>query len=737
MRLLYNIPPFLTLCCFACLTYLSVMHVRKNRISRIFTVICIIGVFLYIDILIIFNCKSAETALFVSRLDHIFVVYLIPLYIHFFHEYLNIPGRRWLVRSVYIFSFLLMCFAPTPWLIAEMHRHAFGYFGKGGPLYILMGVVAAVAITYGLILIHKAILQETQSILKNRLKYVFCGFGLLGLLICMNTLPLLGYDVYPLGNFSFIPLSIFAFGLFRYDLLDMGILIRKSMIYSLLTITLTGMYALLVTIINMTASDTQSADSVYFPLFFFVVVSVIFGPVNTRIQVLVDRYFFKGRYDYRTTIKQLSQTITTVLDLKQIAALLVETVSRSMQVRHCSIYLLNESSQPSFERCQYDGDESSLPKVLDADTALAAWLKRHHQPLQKGPIMLQSEDPQLHRVHADMERLDSAVVFPMVFENSINGFLAIGDKKSGDIFAAEDMDLLETLANQSSLSIENAKSYHQAEELNRHLEEKVAERTLALQTALSEKDKAMEQLVRSESLAAIGTLVAGTAHELNNPLASAMSLIQSAVEDLSAPDVDSALISAIADDLAFSEKELIRAKTIVDSLLGLSRQTQTYTEAIDLNVVIEDALQVLKNLYKHQNITIDRQYAENLPAVYGNFAELGQVILNIIQNAIQATAPLGGTIYLKTEVDTPHSRVIFECEDTGPGIPDAIRQDIFKPFFTTKPAGQGTGLGLYICHGIVERHGGILTIEKSHGNGARFVVKLPFSSNTQKEIKEK
>jgi len=733
MRLLYNIPPFLTLCCFAFLTYLSIMHVRKNRISRIFTVICILCVFLYIDILIIFNTQSSETALFVSRLDHIFVVYLFPLYIHFFHEYLNIPGRRWLIRSFYIFSFVLMFFTQTPWFIADMQRHAFGYFGIGGPLYILMGVASAIAIPYGLVLIHTAISQETQSILKNRLKYVFCGFGLLGLLISMNTLPLLGYAVYPLGNFSFIPLSIFAFGLFRYDLLDMGILIRKSMIYSLLTITLTGMYALLVTVINMTVSDTQAADSVYFPLFFFVVVSVIFGPVNTRIQLLVDRYFFKGRYDYRTTIKQLSQTITTVLDLKQIAALLVDTISRSMQVRHCSIYLSNDSSLPSFERCQIDGEDSRLPKVIDADTALVAWMKRHHQPLQKGPLMLQSEDPLLHEVYTDIERMDSAVVFPMMFENSVNGFLAIGDKKSGDIFAAEDMDLLETLANQSSLSIENARSYHQVEELNRHLEEKVAERTLALQTALSEKDKAMEQLVRSESLAAIGTLVAGTAHELNNPLASAMSLIQSAVEDLSTPDVDPALISAIVDDLAFSEKELIRAKTIVGSLLGLSRQTQTYTEAIDLNVVIEDALQVLNNLYKHQHITIDRQYAENLPAVYGNFAGVGQVVLNIIQNAIQATTPGGGTIYLKTEVDIRHDQVIFECEDTGPGIPDAIRQDIFKPFFTTKPAGQGTGLGLYICHGIVERHGGMLTIEKSHGKGARFVVKFPFKLNVPKQ----
>jgi two-component system NtrC family sensor kinase len=323
-----------------------------------------------------------------------------------------------------------------------------------------------------------------------------------------------------------------------------------------------------------------------------------------------------------------------------------------------------------------------------------------------------------------MESLRAAVVFPMIFENTLNGFLTIGDKKSGDLFLAEDMDLLETLTIQSSLSIENARSYQKIDDLNKNLEEKVAERTVELQSALTEKEKAMELLIRSESLAAIGTLVAGTAHEMNNPLASAMSLIQSTLEDLSARN-GTPLNTAIMDDLEFAGKELARAKAIVGSLLGLSRQTQTYTEAIDLNAVVKDALQVMRNIYKNQKIAISEQYAEDLPLVTGNFAGLGQVILNIIQNAIQAAAPTSGTIFMKTDIDSAHHQVIFECEDTGPGIPDAIRQDIFKPFFTTKAVGKGTGLGLYICHGIVERHGGTLTLEKSHGKGARFVVKLP------------
>lgn len=723
MKLLYSIPPFLSLCCFVFLAFLSVSRGRKNRINRLFTVICVLGTFLYIDILIIFNCESSRTALFVSRLDHFFIIYFIPLYIHFFHAYLKIPDRIWLVRSAYVFAFILMCFTPTPWFIADMQRHAFGYFGIGGPLYILVGIGSACATAYVLMLIRRAILLETQSILKNRLKYVFCGFGILGLLIGMNTLPLLGYAVYPLGNFSFIPLSIFAVGLFRHDLLDMGILIRRSVIYSLLTLTLTLLYALILTGINMIVSDRASV-SPYFPLFFFIMVSVVFGPVKTRIQNLVDRYFFKGRYEYRKTIKQLSQTISAVLDIGQIADLLVETISNSMQVSHCCMYVSDEATPPAYVRCRNNGNSPLPPDVIAGNSALVVRMKHRKKPIKKNPQMLQSEDALTRQIFEELESIRAEVVFPMIFENTLNGFLAIGNKKSGDLFQAEDMDLLETLVNQSSLSIENARSYRKIEDLNKNLEKKVAERTLELQTALIEKEKAMELLIRSESLAAIGTLVAGTAHELNNPLASAMSLIQSTLESLPAQN-ETPLDSVIQDDLVFAGKELARARDIVNSLLGLSRQTRNDTDAVDLNIVVKDALQVLRNLYKNQKIEISEQYAEELPFIGGNFAALGQVALNIIQNAIQATGPGSGSIFLKTSVDRNRHQVIFECEDTGPGIPDAIRQDIFKPFFTTKAVGTGTGLGLYICHDIVERHGGTLTLEKSHGKGARFVVKLP------------
>jgi two-component system NtrC family sensor kinase len=331
-----------------------------------------------------------------------------------------------------------------------------------------------------------------------------------------------------------------------------------------------------------------------------------------------------------------------------------------------------------------------------------------------------------------MNKLNAEITLPMIFKDNLNGFIVIGEKISGDLFSQEDIDLLETLSSQSALAIENARSYKLINDLNKSLEIKVEERTLALKEALSEKERTQEQLIRSESLAAIGQLVAGVAHELNNPLTSVTSLIQTAIEDFEHGDAKNPPDEDLIDDLKFADKELAKAKSIVASLLGLSRQTHTFSEAVNLNSVIKDALRILYNQYKYHDFDIVEKYASDLPTIQGNFANLGQVALNIIQNAVQAVIEMKGTIRLTTWLDNDKGEVVFSCEDTGPGIPQSFRRDIFKPFFTTKEVGKGTGLGLYICHEIIQRHGGALTLVDKDETGTEFEVRLP----VKEEFKE-
>ena len=181
----------------------------------------------------------------------------------------------------------------------------------------------------------------------------------------------------------------------------------------------------------------------------------------------------------------------------------------------------------------------------------------------------------------------------------------------------------------------------------------------------------------------------------------------------------------IVPDLLLAGRELTRAKTIIASLLGLSRQTRTYSEKVDLDAVIIDAVRVLKNQFKPTCPPISTTLNGSLPRITGNYAGLGQVAVNLVKNALQAAAQVDGKVRLSTYYDPQGHQVVFSCQDTGPGITPEVRNDMFKPFFTTKEVGEGSGLGLYICHEIIQKHNGCIGIKSQPGKGAHFQVKFP------------
>ena len=244
--------------------------------------------------------------------------------------------------------------------------------------------------------------------------------------------------------------------------------------------------------------------------------------------------------------------------------------------------------------------------------------------------------------------------------------------------------------------------------------------------ALLEKERTQEQLIQSESLAAIGQLAAGIAHELNNPLASASSLIQTDLELIQEQAEMREIDKSLLEDLTYARKELNKTKSIVKSILDLSRQTQTYQEEVNMNAVIDDALQVLYNQYKSLDVQIDKKYDPELPKINGNFSNLGQVLINIIKNALQALPDGRGKITLSTSYRQKPKNVVVECRDTGIGIPPEMMKDIYKPFFTSKEVGKGTGLGLYVSHEIIKKHKGEIRIDSREGAGTTVTILLPY-----------
>ena len=726
MQILYSIPPLLTAVLLVALAMVTFVLNRKPRAHRIFILLCLLGSLLNVDILIQLNVASRDFALRASRLLHLGHPFLPALFIHFFHAYLDIKSRRWLAWTAYAWAFMLAAVSQGDLLVAAMYRWAFGFAAQGGALYPMMALGSAFAVLYNLVLLLRAIAEERRSVQKNRLKYMLAGFGTLSLLTCLNILGRFGYPLYPPGNFGFIPLAIFAAGIFKYDLLDMGLLIRKSVLYTALTALVTLICAALIVLIQTLFKATPFYDSPLLPASLLALIVFVFGPLKSKVQLFVDRRFAKRRYNYQQTIKQASRTISSVLDFEKITRLLEQTIIDAMQVDHCALYLSNQDrGRYTLYAFAGSGAASENVSALSKDAALVDSLEQTEGPVARQQVLARRPTESVKNLLAAMDALNAEVVLPLVFKASLNGFLVLGEKRSGEIYSRDDLDLLVILGHQSAVALENGRAYAALNALNRDLETKVAERTEDLEHALREKERTQEQLVRSESLASLGELVAGVAHELNNPLASVTSLVQSTIEDLEAWESRRVPVAEIIDDLYFADKELLRAKSIVSSLLGLARQTQTYEERVDLNAVVRDALRVLDNRHKDEQLRIKTQFEPDLPAIEGNFANLGQVVINIINNAFQAVDSLDGEINIYTRFEKQARQVVFVCQDNGPGIDDEIREDVFKPFFTTKPVGEGTGLGLYICHSIVARHGGIIDLQPADAHGTVATIRLP------------
>jgi two-component system NtrC family sensor kinase len=228
------------------------------------------------------------------------------------------------------------------------------------------------------------------------------------------------------------------------------------------------------------------------------------------------------------------------------------------------------------------------------------------------------------------------------------------------------------------------------------------------------------RLMESDRLAAVGELVAGVAHEVNNPLSSISAFAQLLLRD-------SDLSPTQRESIEVIRSETMRASQVVKDLLAFARRSEPQRVPIDLNGVVARTLRMGQYQFVESSVRVEQELAPDLPAVLGDARQLQQVCLNLITNAVQAMAPLGGgTLVLRTT--RAGDDVLLEIQDTGPGISASARAHIFEPFFTTKTEGEGTGLGLSVSYGIVSAHAGKIEVVSTGLEGTLFRVSLPAAS---------
>jgi len=242
-----------------------------------------------------------------------------------------------------------------------------------------------------------------------------------------------------------------------------------------------------------------------------------------------------------------------------------------------------------------------------------------------------------------------------------------------------------------------------------------------------ERQKAVsdEISIESSKLAALGKMAAGIAHEVNNPLAVIGEKAGWLKDLLATEDIShSRHYQEFADAVNKIEYQVVRAKTVTHRLLGFARRMEPVSERVNVNSVVNESLDFLENEARYRNIEIQTDYFQNLPLITSDSAQLQQVFLNILNNAIDAIGK-DGKIIIKTKHLTKNQEIAVEFADNGPGIPKDMLHKIFDPFFTSKEVGKGTGLGLSISYGIVEKLGGRILVASEEGQGTTFTIYLP------------
>ena len=252
------------------------------------------------------------------------------------------------------------------------------------------------------------------------------------------------------------------------------------------------------------------------------------------------------------------------------------------------------------------------------------------------------------------------------------------------------------------------------------LEHKVEKRTEELR-------EAENQLFQSEKLASLGKLAAGVAHEINSPLTGVLTYSSLLLKEKKDKDPEK-------EDLEVIVNETNRCKKIVKGLLDFARQTEPDKAISDINEVIEKSIDLISHQASMQSIKIEKKIKPKIPRIMIDKGQIQQVFINILLNAIEAM-PHGGTLSISSGIEGQMVTVGFT--DTGAGIPEENMRKIFDPFFTTKKQGRGTGLGLSVSYGIIERHRGRLEVKSQVGKGTTFTIKLPIDEKTPQTGKKR
>jgi len=398
-------------------------------------------------------------------------------------------------------------------------------------------------------------------------------------------------------------------------------------------------------------------------------------------------------------LNSIGQTLTESMDLTDSIHRTLRQMAELFHLDASSLYLFEEATR-ALRRIAAVGHRSDLGRRLPP-VSVQPELLQHIKAVHATFLSTQGLPlPAVIREAQRNEGLVSAFVVILWSKDRVIGGLVVGSRTPRE-FSPADINLLIAVGSQISNAIDRNTLYEETRQAYENLR------------------RTQEQLLHSEKMAAVGQLISGVAHELNNPLTAILGYSQLLISSCQLPP----------QGVEYSDKlykQAQRTHRIVQNLLSFARQHKPERIAVQLNQILQDTMALRDYDLRMSNIRVHFDLSADLPTTAADPHQLQQVFLNLVNNAVDAILENSndGDLWIRTEAQG--DRMLIEFTDNGPGVKEASR--VFDPFYTTKPVGKGTGLGLSICYGIITEHGGTIRVRNVQPRGASFTIELPYQS---------
>lgn len=649
--------------------------------------------------------NGAELAMIWEKTAIVMVLGVSVLFYHFSLLYSRSKAPKALLPAFYLMWVLFAGLSIGGQVISQIEEVTLfgGYVGwaarftKAGILYLVLGYVPATLGMYNLVLNYRETRSPEE---KNRILYIVVGAGLSLVGATSDFLFANGILFYPFGimaNLYFVALT--AVAMLKYQLLELRVVLRSGLTYTLLGIFIVGVYGLVFVLFNFTFRSQSESARLISVISAAAVVAIALQPVLNQLQQWADRWFFRERYDHLQALEQFSQDTKDITDLKSISDSLTSLVSRAMLANSSSL-LLPAPNSPDFYVASTNELIDAGELTIREDSPILNWLRDNDGILTRQDLEVVVKFRALTLAEQQaVELLDTELLIPLKSKGILTGVLVVGPKLSEENYSVSDISLLSAVVNQTATAIENARLYGQESERLIQLEE-------------------MEKLKQ--------TLLLTVAHELKTPLTviKAGTEMLALQEEISSSGPSGRLIRSIS-------RGVERLERLVDESLDYARMQDSNLElelqSTDIGELYQETVALLAPIARSKRQTLDLDLPDKMPTLVIDRRRWERVLLNLISNANRYTGPEGN---ISVSVDLESDYLVTKVADSGQGIPQEDLDRVFNVYYRNsaadgRGAGKSSGIGLAIAKYLVELHGGKIWVQSSLGEGSTFYFSLP------------